>query len=41
MSTSSNVAGTTTDVFAILERGTSRASGTTTMPTFGSTVQNG
>ncbi len=41
MSTNSNVAGMITDVFAIFASGTSRASGTTTMPTFGSIVQNG
>ena len=41
MSTNSNVAGISTGVLAILASGASRASGTVTMPTFGSIVQNG
>jgi hypothetical protein len=40
MSTNSNVAGMTA-VFAIFASGSRRASGTVTMPTFGSIVQNG
>jgi len=41
MSTNSTAAGMMTDVLAIWESGSSRVSGTVTMPTFGSMVQNG
>ena len=41
MSTNSIAAGMTTPVLAIFCRTASRASGTVTMPTFGSMVQNG
>ena len=41
MSTNSMAAGMTTVVFAIFCSADRRASGTVTMPTFGSMVQNG
>jgi hypothetical protein len=41
MSTNSIIAGTTRSGFTISDSASSRGSGTGTMPTFGSIVQNG